>query len=529
MFHRCILLFVVASLAVSVNSAWATSFFVDIANYNTSTDTNIYPTGVCPLSAGGGVVLQGGTGSSWTDPLYYSGGTSGTMSKTNSTFTYTNPYTSSSETLTGAFCQDMNESGDFCTAGFQTAPQAQWLTTNQGTNTTWSMFGAQGYSAGQYADRGLGIDSNDDICGTYNSSQAYAYINLRSGSTFTPYLLSQGSTAGTTAVAMTTPTTSGGVTTGYAVGWYNNAGVAVWDSACIWSYSISSGTIASTFTPLDAFTNGVHSTPLQQVYPSALASGCVAINSSGNALVVTTNINAHVTAALVDATAAFLYNVNNQTFTPVTDSNTGASLLLYDPMGAGLLSYGGHDQAINDAGDVVGFTGAQSDGSWLASMWVPNGSGGGTIENLNSVYGPSGLNILPANVVLNNALAIDDNGDISGVCTVGGSTIMQPFVIYNTLSGDANWDGKVDINDLTIVLAHYGQSGGWAQGEFTGDGTVDINDLTIVLANYGKTDGASTAAGLSAVPEPGSLLLLALAAVGLLAFARRVANKRQQP
>ena len=42
----------------------------------------------------------------------------------------------------------------------------------------------------------------------------------------------------------------------------------------------------------------------------------------------------------------------------------------------------------------------------------------------------------------------------------------------------------MDINDLTIVLANFGQTGmTWSQGEFTGDGTVDVNDLTIVLAN----------------------------------------------
>ena len=60
-----------------------------------------------------------------------------------------------------------------------------------------------------------------------------------------------------------------------------------------------------------------------------------------------------------------------------------------------------------------------------------------------------------------------------------------------TIPGDANYDGKVDINDLTVVLAHYNQSGmGWAQGEFTGSGKVDINDLTIVLAHYNQSVGA---------------------------------------
>ena len=34
----------------------------------------------------------------------------------------------------------------------------------------------------------------------------------------------------------------------------------------------------------------------------------------------------------------------------------------------------------------------------------------------------------------------------------------------------------------------------WGQGEFTGSGTVDINDLTIVLAHYNQSLGSSAAA-----------------------------------
>ena len=54
--------------------------------------------------------------------------------------------------------------------------------------------------------------------------------------------------------------------------------------------------------------------------------------------------------------------------------------------------------------------------------------------------------------------------------------------------GDANRDGSVDINDLTIVLANFGQAScGWLQGCMDRDptGTVDVNDLTFVLANFG--------------------------------------------
>jgi hypothetical protein len=91
--------------------------------------------------------------------------------------------------------------------------------------------------------------------------------------------------------------------------------------------------------------------------------------------------------------------------------------------------------------------------------------------------------------------------------------------------GDANLDGKVDINDLTIVLAHYGNSSAiWNTGDFNGDGRVDINDLTIVLAHYGATAGASGGPNLGAVPEPAALLLLAAGLAGLLACAWRKAK-----
>ncbi len=95
-------------------------------------------------------------------------------------------------------------------------------------------------------------------------------------------------------------------------------------------------------------------------------------------------------------------------------------------------------------------------------------------------------------------------------------------VLQRGRSGDANYDGKVDINDLTIVLANYYTTGAtWSTGDFNGDGRVDINDLTIVLANYNETLGASGPAGLSAVPEPSAMLLAAAALAGCLAYAAR--------
>jgi probable HAF family extracellular repeat protein len=162
--------------------------------------------------------------------------------------------------------------------------------------------------------------------------------------------------------------------------------------------------------------------------------------------------------------------------------------------GSGIAAYG-----INDSGVIVG-------GSWPgqgAAFVNYTGASGGAI-NLQTLLSP----VSGAGWTLDSACGIDDNGDIAG--NMENSTGQYPgYLLTPALPGDANLDGKVDINDLTIVLANYGQTGMvWSQGEFTGDGKVDINDLTIVLSNYGHSIGSS-AGPMAPVPEPASVVLLA--------------------
>ena len=97
-------------------------------------------------------------------------------------------------------------------------PQVQWLTTNGGTDTTYNANVPSG--SGQQI-RGIGIDDNDDICGTYTgratTSGVWPYISINNGSgRFTTYTPTSGTDSWST--AMTTPTTVGGVTSGLAVG-----------------------------------------------------------------------------------------------------------------------------------------------------------------------------------------------------------------------------------------------------------------------------------------------------------------------
>jgi probable HAF family extracellular repeat protein len=188
----------------------------------------------------------------------------------------------------------------------------------------------------------------------------------------------------------------------------------------------------------------------------------------------------------------------------------------------------GQANAINSNGTVVGWdtfgnqygTGATSA---HAFVWTPNTANGttGTFRDLNTLY----ASILPTDVVLNDAVGINNRGDI--LCIASGGTLhAREFVLITqsaTLPGDANGDNKVDVNDLTIVLTNYNKTAGMntGTGDFNSDAKVDVNDLTIVLTNYNQSLGSSAGGGLSAVPEPGAMALLAAAFAGLLGFAGR--------
>ncbi len=154
-------------------------------------------------------------------------------------------------------------------------------------------------------------------------------------------------------------------------------------------------------------------------------------------------------------------------------------------------------------------------GDFGGTAWLWDGT---ALHNLNTELTAQFPAVLSGLTVC-ACMAINSSNQIL-VWATNSSQYPETFVLSGT-PGDANIDGRVDINDLTIVLAHYGQTGAvWSTGDFVGDGRVDINDLTIVLAHYGQTLGSSAAA-IDAVPEPSAIAITAVALLGLLTYAWR--------
>ena len=76
------------------------------------------------------------------------------------------------------------------------------------------------------------------------------------------------------------------------------------------------------------------------------------------------------------------------------------------------------------------------------------------------------------------------------------------------LPGDVNFDGVVDIFDINLLSAHWGETG--SAGDANGDMILDIFDINMISSNWTPTGGAGSAA--TAVPEPATWLLTIVAA-----------------
>ena len=292
------------------------------------------------------------------------------------------------------YASDMNDSGQATVYWIALGTHYGWLYSGGTTATHFSvLYNGVNSALSTYS---LGINSSGDIGGNYLAStgatqQAFVYLGG------TSYTLSSPGNAGPAGVTALNAN-------GQAVGWLTAGGGGPGSShnAVVWSYTISNGTMTQNGTNLES--------GLAADF-GAESSQSLAINSSGMVLVGACN-SALLAAPNLD-TAYYLYNMTSQAYTSL------GSLMLYDPISTTTSTGGGHDQALNNVGQVVGYIGTQGT-TWHAAVWQ-----NGVITDLNTEY----AGILPAGFTLNYASAIDNNGDIAGYGTDTSNNTYQAFEI----------------------------------------------------------------------------------------------------
>ena len=160
-----------------------------------------------------------------------------------------------------------------------------------------------------------------------------------------------------------------------------------------------------------------------------------------------------------------------------------------------------------------------------AQAGFASGAFNGASGIISSTAAADTTHLTAVGVILNDNAGSALLGSLDGVSTVDGDVLIK-----YTYFGDTDLSGVVDGTDYSRIDSGFLTGAtGWFNGDFNYDGVINGSDYTLIDNAYNR-QGASLAAqaavataqiATSAVPEPATLGLMGIGAVGLLGRRRR--------
>jgi hypothetical protein len=91
----------------------------------------------------------------------------------------------------------------------------------------------------------------------------------------------------------------------------------------------------------------------------------------------------------------------------------------------------------------------------------------------------------------------------AGIANADGDVMFGSFVYdFFVLTGDANHDARINLDDFNILAANFGQSGrDGSTGDFTYDGQVNLDDFNVLAAKFGTILAGPSTDSVAGIPR----------------------------